>query len=437
MAIINVIGGGLAGSEAAYQLLKRGHIVNLYEMRKGDKNTPCHHTDKLAELVCSNSLKSNLLDTASGALKEELRLLDSLLIRVAETVSVPSGGALAVNRSDFSDAVERELNKFDNFRLISKEATEIDKLSPVIVASGPLTSDNLANEIAKITGDGLAFYDAAAPIIDGSSIDYDKAFYATRYDKGNDTDYLNCGMDKEQYTAFYDALVGAQVANLHEFDKRDFYEGCMPVEVMARRGIDTIRYGMMKPKGIVNPNNGARYYAVVQLRRENTEGSAYNIVGFQTNLTFPEQKRVFRMIPGLEKAEFLRYGVMHRNTFIDSPKFLKSTFRLKGDKQIYFAGQITGVEGYVESMMSGLIAAINLDREIKGDIDFLPPVTTITGALMRYIGTENKSFQPMNANFGILPEITTRDKKQRKRDYAERAISDMRQYITCIEKSSK
>lgn len=434
MAIINVIGGGLAGSEAAYQLLKRGHSVNLYEMRKGDKNTPCHHTDKLAELVCSNSLKSNLLDTASGTLKEELRLLDSLLIRVAESVSVPSGGALAVNRKDFSDAVERELNKFDNYKLISEEVTEIDNLAPVIIASGPLTSDSLASEIAKITGDGLAFYDAAAPIIDGSSIDYDKAFYATRYDKGDETDYLNCGMDKEQYTAFYDALIGAQVANLHEFDKRDFYEGCMPVEVMARRGIDTIRYGMMKPKGIVNPNNGARYYAVVQLRRENTEGSAYNIVGFQTNLTFPEQKRVFRMIPGLENADFLRYGVMHRNTFIDSPKVLEPTFRLKGNNQIYFAGQITGVEGYVESMMSGLTAAINLDREIRGDMEaFLPPATTITGALMRYIGTENKSFQPMNANFGILPEIMTRDKKQRKRDYAERAISDMRQYISSIE----
>lgn len=429
MAIINVIGGGLAGSEAAYQLLKRGHTVNLYEMRKGNKSTPCHHTDKLAELVCSNSLKSNLLDTASGALKEELRLLDSLLIRVAECASVPSGGALAVNRNDFSDAVERELNKFDKFRLISEEVTTIDELAPVIIATGPLTSDGLAREIAKLTGDGLAFYDAAAPIIDGNSIDYDKAFYATRYDKGNDTDYLNCGMDKEQYIAFYEALVGAEVANLHEFDKRDFYEGCMPVEVMARRGIDTIRYGMMKPKGIVNPKNGERYYAVVQLRRENTEGSAYNIVGFQTNLTFPEQKRVFRMITGLENAEFLRYGVMHRNTFIDSPKVLEPSFRLKGDKQIYFAGQITGVEGYVESIMSGLTAAINLDSEIRNGEVFLPPLTTITGALMRYIGAENKSFQPMNANFGILPEITTRDKKQRKSDYANRAVSDMREYI--------
>lgn len=434
MAIINVIGGGLAGSEAAYQLLKRGHTVNLYEMRKGNKSTPCHHTDKLAELVCSNSLKSNLLDTASGALKEELRLLDSLLIRVAESASVPSGGALAVNRNDFSDAVEYELDKFDNFHLISEEVTAIDELAPVIIATGPLTSDSLAREIAKLTGDGLAFYDAAAPIIDGNSIDYDKAFYATRYDKGNDTDYLNCGMDKEQYIAFYEALVGAEVANLHEFDKRDFYEGCMPVEVMARRGIDTIRYGMMKPKGIVNPKNGERYYAVVQLRRENTEGSAYNIVGFQTNLTFPEQKRVFRMITGLENAEFLRYGVMHRNTFIDSPKVLESCFRLKGDKPIYFAGQITGVEGYVESMMSGLTAAINLDSEIRNGEVFLPPVTTITGALMRYIGAENKSFQPMNANFGILPEITTRDKKQRKSDYANRAVNDMREYITNFNK---
>lgn len=429
MAIINVIGGGLAGSEAAYQLLKRGHTVNLYEMRKGNKSTPCHHTDKLAELVCSNSLKSNLLDTASGALKEELRLLDSLLIRVAESASVPSGGALAVNRNDFSDAVERELNKFNNLRLISEEVTTIKELAPVIIATGPLTSDSLAREIAKLTGDGLAFYDAAAPIIDGNSIDYDKAFYATRYDKGNETDYLNCGMDKEQYIAFYEALVSAEVANLHEFDKRDFYEGCMPIEVMARRGIDTIRYGMLKPKGIVNPKNGARYYAVVQLRRENTEGSAYNIVGFQTNLTFPEQRRVFRMISGLENAEFLRYGVMHRNTFIDSPKVLEPSFRLKGDKPIYFAGQITGVEGYVESMMSGLTAAINLDSEIRNGEIFLPPVTTITGALMRYISAENKSFQPMNANFGILPEINTRDKKQRKRDYASRAINDMREYI--------
>ena len=428
---IRVIGGGLAGSEACYQLLKRGYNVKLYEMRKV-KQTPCHTTADLSELVCSNSLKSMETSTASGTLKAELQSLDSLLLKCAEKARVPSGGALAVNRKEFSCYVEEELNKFSNFERIDKEYTQIDSTIPTIVATGPLTSDLLAENIAKLIGnsDNLHFYDAVAPIISGDSLDYDKLFFANRYDKGEESDYLNCGMNKQEYINFYNELVNGKVANLHNFEKGEIFESCMPIEVMAKRGADTIRYGMMKPIGITNPKTGERYYAVVQLRKENVEGSAYNLVGFQTNLTFPEQKRIFSMLPGLENAEFLRYGVIHRNTFLNSPEHLDCYFNLKNYKNIYFAGQITGVEGYVESIMSGLIASINLHADITNTCKYLAPSTTITGSLQRHISTKNIDFQPMNANFGILPphDNLIRDKKLRKIAYYERAINDIKEY---------
>lgn len=431
MQKIRIIGGGLAGCEAAYQLLKRGYKVDMYEMRKGGIHTPCHHTDMLGELVCSNSLKSKLPDTASGTLKAELALLDCMLLRAAESSSVPAGGALAVNRVEFSSNIEKILCAFEGFRIIGEEITQIDEELPTIIATGPLTSDSLSKAVADITGEQLSFYDAAAPIIDGSTIDYDKVFYATRYGKGESTDYLNSGMNAEQFAIFYDALINAELAELHAFDRRDYFDGCMPIEVMAKRGVDTIRYGMLKPKGIVNSATGERYYAVAQLRKENTEGSAYNLVGFQTNLTFNEQKRVFRLLPGLENAEFYRYGVMHRNTYINAPKILDTSFKLKAFDNIYFAGQICGVEGYMESVMSGLLAALNLDAAINGKGSILCPSTTICGALQRYIATDNADYQPMNANYGILPElnISVRDKKLKKIMYSERAIKDMRQYL--------
>lgn len=315
-----------------------------------------------------------------------------------------------MDRDKFSDEVTRVLESFDNFRLNITEVEEIDKDIPTVIASGPLTSDKLAQAISRLIGEEtyLHFYDAVAPIISADSIDTDIAFTANRFDKGGDADYLNCGMDRDEYARFYEALVNAQTAQLKDFEKSEIFEGCMPIEVMAARGAETIRYGMLKPVGIINPTNAKRYYAVVQLRKENVEGTMYNLVGFQTNLTFPEQRRVFRLIPGLENAEFLRYGVMHRNTFINSPKLLDETFRFKGADNIYFAGQITGVEGYVESIMSGLIAAINLDATENVKEKFLPPETTICGALMRHISAQNPDFQPMNANFGILPEIKDR-----------------------------
>ncbi len=428
---IRVIGGGLAGSEACYQLLKRGYKVKLYEMRK-IKQTPCHQTSDLCELVCSNSLKSMETSTASGTLKAELQSLDSLLLKCAEKARVPSGGALAVNRKEFSCYVEEELNKFSNFERIDKEYTHIDSTIPTIIATGPLTSDLLAENIAKLIGnsDNLHFYDAVAPIISGDSLDYDKLFFANRYDKGEESDYLNCGMNKQEYINFYNELVNGKVSNLHNFEKGEIFESCMPIEVMAKRGADTIRYGMMKPIGITNPKTGEHYYAVVQLRKENVQGSAYNLVGFQTNLTFPEQKRIFSMLPGLENAEFLRYGVIHRNTFLNSPEHLDCYFNLKTYKNIYFAGQITGVEGYVESIMSGLIASINLHADITNTRKYLAPSTTITGSLQRHISTKNIDFQPMNANFGILPphDNLIRDKKLRKIAYYERAINDIKEY---------
>lgn len=429
---VKVIGGGLAGSEACYQLLKRGFEVDLYEMRPV-KMTPCHSTGNLAELVCSNSLKSMSEDSASGMLKAELNAMDSLLIRMAGESAVPAGSALAVDREIFSSKVTKELSRFDGFRVINEEISDIDVNIPTIVASGPLTSDALSVEINRLTGDNdnLHFYDAVAPIVSADSIDTSKIFPAARYNKGEASDYLNAGMTREEYDAFYDELINGERVILKEFEKGDLFESCMPIEEMARRGKDTLRFGMLKPVGIVNPNSGERYYAVVQLRKENVEATMYNLVGFQTNLTFKEQKRIFSMISGLEKAEFLRYGVMHRNTFMNSPKVLSEYGCLKDNENIFFAGQITGVEGYVESIMSGLIAGVNMARKLRG-LDMLTlPNTTVSGGLLRHVfASISEDFEPMNANFGILPEIKgIRDKKERKRAYFERGVNDIKDFI--------
>lgn len=427
---IDVVGGGLAGSEAAYQLLKRGVEVVMYELR-GAGNTPCHKTDNLAELVCSNSLKSEAEDTASGLLKAELDLLDCMLLRCARECRVPAGGALAVDRERFSEKVQETLFSFENFRLVRKEVTSLDFEYPTVIASGPLTSDALANAIAQRLGaDYLGFYDAVAPIVDAESVDMESAFFATRYDKGDPTDYLNCPLNKEEYEAFVKELVNAKVATLHEFDKREIFEACMPVEVMAKRGDDTLRYGPMRPVGI-RDKEGKRPYAVVQLRKENAHGTAYNLVGFQTNLTFGEQKRVFGMIPALKNAEFLRYGVMHRNTFLCAPRLLTAGFLLKEDGKTAFAGQMTGVEGYVESIASGLIAALNIYAEATGEEEIVFPATTICGQLQRHVSTDNENYQPMNANFGILPPAgeKIRDKKMRKVAYFNRGVQDMKRFL--------
>ena len=426
---IKVIGGGLAGCECAYQLLKRGYKVDMYEMR-GVKNTPCHSTDNLAELVCSNSLKAQSLDNASGLLKYELARLDSLLLKCAYKCDVPAGGALAVDREEFSRLVEAQLNKFDGFKLIREEVCDIDTTKPTVIATGPLTSDKMSKCIAKLLGgDYLHFFDAVAPIVDADSIDYQKAFFASRYGKG-EADYLNCAMNKEEYLNFYHELINAERVNLKDFEINVF-ERCMPIEIMASRGEYTMRYGPLRPVGIRNPHREERPYAVVQLRKENAQGSAYNIVGFQTNLKFGEQKRVFRLIPGLENAEFSRYGVMHRNTFINAPKVLDNCFAMKKYPYIFFAGQMTGVEGYMESIVSGLVAGINLANRLENKEDMVLPSTTVTGTLQRHISTPVDDYQPMNANFGILPLLDKppRDKKARKFRYSTRAVGDMEEYL--------
>ena len=427
---INVIGGGLAGSEAAYQLLKRGYEVDLFEMRGGDNTTPAHKTDKLAELVCSNSLKSISKDTGHGLLKLEMQKFGSLLLECAFKCAVPAGGALAVDREVFSNMVESELAKFEKLNIIRKEVIEIDTSIPTIVASGPLTSEKLSLAINKLIGEnGLNFFDAIAPIVDEKTIDFNKAFFAARYDKGGD-DYINCPMNKEEYLKFYNELINAEKASLHDFDLKVF-EHCMPIEVMAQRGEDTMRFGPLRPKGIRRPGSDERFYAVVQLRKENKEGTAYNIVGFQTNLKFAEQKRVFSLIPGLENVEFLRYGVMHRNTYLNAPKVLNEYFQLKHEKFVFFAGQMTGVEGYVESIMSGMMAAINLDRQLNCKEMLLLPKESIIGALQRHLVENTDDYQPMNANFGILPELNEkiRDKKERKMKYSERALNAIDEYL--------
>lgn len=446
---ITIIGGGLAGSEAAYQIAKRGIKVKLYEM-KPDKFTEAHSNKNLAEIVCSNSFKSNLHTNACGLLKEELRKLDSLIIRIADETQIPAGQALAVDRELFSQKVTEELEKNPLIEIIHQEVTEIEKIAEkgiVIIATGPLTSEGLSKEISKITGeDKLHFYDAAAPIVTKESIDFNIAFFGNRYEqeKGKDetiddwkerlhkqeASYINLPMNKDEYEKFVEELINAEVITLHEFEKREIFEGCMPVEVMAKRGKDTLRYGPLKPVGFDDPRTGKRPYAVIQLRQDNELGTIYNIVGFQTNLKYGEQKRVFGMIPGLQNAEFVKYGVMHRNTYINSTKLLDNTYNFKDNKNIYFAGQITGVEGYVESISSGMVSALNAVAQIKNESRIEFSNLTMIGALAKYISTANDKFQPMNANFGIIPELPKRikDKKIKYGMLADRAIENLKIY---------
>lgn len=432
---INIIGGGLAGCEAAYQISKCGINVRLYEM-KPTKYSPAHSNSNLAEIVCSNSFKSNLLTNACGLLKEELRMLDSLLIKIADETSVPAGQALAVDREEFSRKVTEYMENLDNVEIIKEEVTEIPDDAVIIIATGPLTSDVLFEKISKLVGNNeLHFYDAAAPIIEKSSVDMNIAFIGDRYGKG-EADYINLPMNKEEYENFWNELVNAEVVELHSFEKREIFEGCMPVEVMAKRGIDTLRYGPLKPVGFDDPRTGRRPYALVQLRQDNSVGSLYNMVGFQTNLKFGEQKRVFSMIPGLQNAEFVKYGVMHRNTYINSPQILNNVYQMKDNENVFFAGQITGVEGYVESIASGLLAGINAVRYMKNKGKIVFPVETMIGALTDYISTPNEKFQPMNANFGILPKLPEkiRDKQERYKKLSDRAISIMKGKIPNQEK---
>ena len=432
---INIIGGGLAGCEAAYQISKRGINVRLYEM-KPTKYSPAHSNSNLAEIVCSNSFKSNLLTNACGLLKEELRMLDSLLIKIADETSVPAGQALAVDREEFSRKVTEYMGNLDNVEIIKEEVTEIPDDAVTIIATGPLTSDVLFEKISKLVGNNeLHFYDAAAPIIEKSSVDMNIAFIGDRYGKG-EADYINLPMNKEEYENFWNELVNAEVVELHSFERREIFEGCMPVEVMAKRGIDTLRYGPLKPVGFDDPRTGRRPYALVQLRQDNSVGSLYNMVGFQTNLKFGEQKRVFSMIPGLQNAEFVKYGVMHRNTYINSPQILNNVYQMKDNENVFFAGQITGVEGYVESIASGLLAGINAVRYMKNKGKIVFPVETMIGALTDYISTPNEKFQPMNANFGILPKLPEkiRDKQERYKKLSDRAISIMKGKIPNQEK---
>ena len=431
---VRIVGGGLAGSEAAYALLTRGYEVEMYEMRP-EKNTPAHKTGALADLVCSNSLKSELLSTASGTLKEEMKRFGSVVLTAAEKARVPCGGALGVDREIFSREAERILRSFEGFTLIRQEVTSLPKEGATIVATGPLTGEKMAAAIAETTGEEyLNFFDAAAPIVTADSVDQEHAFFASRYGAG-DADYLNAPMNKEEYLAFYEALTHAERAKQEVAG--NYFEGCMPIEVMAEGGVDTLRFGPLRPVGLRHPVTGERYYAVLQLRKENAAGDLYNLVGFQTGLTFPEQRRVFGLIPALREAEFVRYGVMHRNTFVNAPKVLDCEFRVKGRENLYLAGQLSGVEGYMESAMSGMIAGLSLASRLAGK-EFEPlPETTIMGALTRYISTENKDFQPMNANFGILPplEVRIRDKLARKTAYAERAIKDMTAYAARYERA--
>ena len=499
---ISVIGGGLAGCEAVYQIAKRGIKVKLYEM-KPNKFSPAHSNKNLAEIVCSNSFKSNLHTNACGLLKEELRMLDSLLIKTADEVSVPAGQALAVDREKFAEKVTEKIASLENVEIVRQEVgktadaeensdaitlKELAEKGIVIIATGPLTSDSLSKEIIELTGDnGLHFYDAAAPIIEKDSIDMNIAFWGDRYreERGKDEEvdvwkerikkednnsYINLPMNKEEYENFWRELVNAEVVELHEFEKREIFEGCMPIEVMAKRGIDTLRFGPLKPVGFTDLRTGKRPYSVIQLRQDNSEGNLFNMVGFQTNLKYGEQKRVFRLIPGLENAEFAKYGVMHRNTFINSPELLDETFNLKQNRNIFFAGQITGVEGYVESIASGLVAALNainkykeldnneaeaillhnktnmskedsnletknklLDCEPKEEktSKIIFPEETMIGALSKYIATPNSNFQPMNANFGIIPSLDERikDKKLRYAKLSDRAIEKLNKML--------
>ena len=454
---ITIIGGGLAGSEAAYQIAKRGIKVKLYEM-KPEKFSPAHSNNNLAEIVCSNSFKSNLHTNACGLLKEELRLLDSLLIKTADKVAVPAGQALAVDREKFAEEITKKIESLDNVEIIREEVgkdkennslKELSKDGIVIIATGPLTSDSLSEEIKELTGsEGYHFYDAAAPIIEKDSINMNIAFWGDRYsqERGKEEDidiwkerikenkenaYINLPMNKEEYEFFWNELVKAEVVELHEFEKREIFEGCMPIEVMAKRGVDTLRFGPLKPVGFTDPRTGRRPYAIVQLRQDNSSGNLFNMVGFQTNLKYGEQKRVFRLIPGLENADFTKYGVMHRNSFINSPELLDETYNLRKNNNIFFAGQITGVEGYVESIASGLVASLNAVALLNKKEKIKFSEVTMIGALSKYIATSNKNFQPMNANFGILPGLDERirDKKLKYGKLADRAIEELEKHI--------
>ena len=433
MQKVTIIGAGLAGCEAAYQLSKRGIHVDLYDS-KPHKLSPAHHSEKLCEIVCSNSFKANRVNSAAGLLKEEMRTLGSLLLQCADRCAVPAGGALAVDREQFSDMVTQAILNDKNITYIPEELTAIPDDGIVIVATGPLTHDALAKDIAARYGESLRFFDAAAPIVSADSIDMDYAFFESRYGKGGGEDYLNCPMNKAEYEAFYEALVSAERAPVHEFDVMNpkVYEGCMPIEVMAQRGVDTVRFGPMKPVGLRDPRTGHRPWAVLQLRKENAAGTMYNLVGFQTNLKFGEQKRVFSMIPALNHAEFLRYGVMHRNTFINSPRILNSDYSDKENKSRFFAGQLTGVEGYMESASSGLLCGINAARMLSGENTITLPPTTMMGAMARHISDSFVTdFQPMGANFGILPELMNRprDKAEHGQAYADRALADLKQFM--------
>ena len=429
---VKVIGAGLAGCESAWQIAKAGLKVELYEM-KPKKYSPAHKYPGFAELVCSNSLKAERIGSAAGMLKEEMRRLGSLTMECAELAKVSAGGALAVDREQFSNAVTEKIKGEPLIEVVEAEVSEIPD-GNVIIATGPLTSDVLAENIKKVCGECLYFHDAAAPIVTYESLNKDRVFFASRYGRG-EADYINCAFSKEEYIKFYNELVNAESAPLKQFEKDHFgkdgfkvYEGCMPIEVLAKRGEDTMRFGPLKPVGITDPDTGKRPYAVVQLRAENSQGTLYNIVGFQTNLKFGEQKRVFSMIPGLENAEFVRYGVMHRNTFIDSPRLLTAAFNMRERKDLFFAGQITGVEGYIDSAASGIMAGINMARQLNGKECLILPETTMIGALSRYISDPTvEKFQPMGCNMGILPDLgeRIRDKQQRYEAAAMRGLKDL------------
>ncbi|PTR71285.1 FADH(2)-oxidizing methylenetetrahydrofolate--tRNA-(uracil(54)-C(5))-methyltransferase TrmFO [Bacillus anthracis] len=428
--VVNVIGAGLAGSEAAYQIAKRGVQVRLYEMRPV-RQTPAHHTDKFAELVCSNSLRANTLTNAVGVIKEEMRLMDSVIIRAADECSVPAGGALAVDRHEFAAKVTEYVKNHPNVTVMNEEITEIPE-GPTIIATGPLTSPDLSAQLKELTGeDYFYFYDAAAPIVEKDSIDMNKVYLKSRYDKG-EAAYLNCPMTEEEFDRFYEALIAAETVPLKEFEKEIFFEGCMPVEVMASRGRQTLVFGPMKPVGLEDPKTGKTPYAVVQLRQDDAAGALYNIVGFQTHLKWGPQKEVLQLIPGLENAEIVRYGVMHRNTFINSPNLLRPTYQYKQRDDLFFAGQMTGVEGYVESAASGLLAGINAARLVKGEEPVVLPPVTAMGSMANYITATNaKNFQPMNANFGLFAPLEKKIKKKAERNeaYATRALETIRNFV--------
>lgn len=424
---IAIIGGGLAGCEAAWQLLNKGHSVTLYEM-KPVNFSPAHRSSHLAELVCSNSLRSNIIENAAGTLKEEMRRMNSLIMSAADATSVPAGRALAVDRRAFSKFIEKKLKEFPKLTIIHQEITDIPADGLVIIATGPLTSDSLSQSIAGITGNSyLYFYDAISPVIEGDSIDYEKVFRASRYDDDGQGDYLNCSMGKEEYELFWKTLTEGQTVPLRDFEDYKYFEGCLPIEVIAGRGISTLLFGPMKPVGIVDPKTGKQPYAVIQLRQENREATLFNIVGFQTKLTWTEQRRIFRMIPGLGNAEFARYGSIHRNTFINSPALLEITLQLKTAEHIFFAGQITGVEGYIESTAMGLMAGLSVSEFHKGKSFLPPPPETATGALLNHItDTDSKQFQPMNINWGLVSPLPGKVKKRERGErYAHRALESL------------